>query len=1120
MKLNSEQQCAVSVEKNAVVTAGAGSGKTTVLALRFLRLIREERAKVDEILTLTFTRKAAAEMYERIYRLLGEHQGERVVADQLSRFDTAQISTLDSFCVEIVRGGGTPYGVPAGFLLDASGGAAEIQTIAMEFLLQKKNHPAMQRMLELFGVNRVLEEFWVPFGMDGVELSRTIDYKALSEKQLTVATRECDEAVSSICEAMAELVALPAESSKVVAALQEREPILEKMRECLQEREWGGLADAFTELTVGVRTPGSVKKEAAIRAKELFTDLKDSCNSGADFCAVLYSSGYVTGLAELAMEYAVLIRNYRLASGSLTFKDVMELAVEILKRDQRLRSYYKRKFRYIMIDEFQDNNRLQKELLYLLAERPDSSCEGVPSYSQLAPDKLFLVGDDKQSIYRFRGADVSVFKAIQKEFAEGKGEIIHLNSNYRSSSRLVSFFNDLFNVVMGDASAPFEAEYRTMVASEEKASGSSTIQFLIGLPGENLGGVSGEDGTLPAKQREALAVGKFIAEAVRNQTLTVEEDGRARAATYDDFAVLLRTTGNQGNYERYFRILGIPYDTREARSFFLEAPVNDIYSLLQIVVFPTDTIAYAALLRSPLIELSDDAISQLLKENLPPFDQGGEATMARKSDCEKFRKGGKLYSWCLDAVDRLTLPQLLEEIWYSWGYRYTLLRNPMYHSFLDYYDYLWSLALEIEQEGTSLVGFLERLRGNLGSFERLGELPVQKGVRRGVRIMSIHAAKGLEFPITIAGDAASSIRRGARDGRLYYMTPELGITVKLGDGEARELVNPFYEEAKAKWVEEEAAELKRLLYVAATRAENHLLIAGAMDRGKGFPGGSLLELLSWGFDSPDFESLVGNVAIRQHLTIIEPYIKDYLSKEQQALKSRRFVHDAIALYDTLPQTEYSYPPREVGTTDYTDQQSPTSDSSQQPAGYSARRIYQFDTTGTEGRHLPPLAIDPLMVDAENAKEFGSLCHHFIQDRIGEPLPARWKEKFFSSFSPEHRIALFKVAEELSGGFVASQFWRDVPRPSTIDSEFSFLAVSPAGRGLILKGRMDLIIQFEQEVWIVDFKTDSSVVPERHLNQLSTYCNIATEITGKNATGFLYYLRDGSIVSLRERSNSG
>ena len=153
-KLSPEQIRAVEVEKNAVVSAGAGSGKTTVLARRFLWLLREGRAEADQILTLTFTRKAAAEMHERIHRQLLAHREDPVVDRQLARFDHAQISTLDSFCSQIVRGDCSRFGLPGDFLLNIDAVDELAEGTALDFLLRKKDHPALARLLDFNGFTR------------------------------------------------------------------------------------------------------------------------------------------------------------------------------------------------------------------------------------------------------------------------------------------------------------------------------------------------------------------------------------------------------------------------------------------------------------------------------------------------------------------------------------------------------------------------------------------------------------------------------------------------------------------------------------------------------------------------------------------------------------------------------------------------------------------------------------------------------------------------------------------------------------------------------------------------------------------------------------------------------
>ena len=1096
--LSPQQLRAVEVEKNAVVSAGAGSGKTTVLVQRFLRLVREGRAEADQILTLTFTRKAATEMYERIHRQLLAHREDPRVSRQLPRFDKAQISTLDSFCSQIVRGDCSRFGLPGDFLLDSRDTSRTLasaeglaERTALDFLLKHKDHPAMIRLLDLNGFTRTWREFWAALAKTTFSLVKPPAFEALARKQIETGIARLGEILPRIEGYREAVMELNPKAGKTVEALQKVFRGMEDLSDGVTRGEWGRIEAAVRRFQ-GLRTPGKATKKDMTLAKEYILELKDMALDAVEYCVLLANEDYLLGIASLAKEYQEDFLKAKRRTGTLTFQDVMELAVEILKTNPPLRNFYKTRFRYIMIDEFQDNNIPQRELLYLLGEREDRQEEGVPGPEDLHPGKLYFVGDEKQSIYRFRGADVSVFKGLKAEIAAGGGEVLELNTNYRSEPGLIDFFNRIFPRIMEEEEHPFEAEFRPLKSRPPLLSEPSQIRFFLGLPmDEEEAAVS-----LPPKEREAYTLAKTILEEVGGGELGISREAGEGSADFDDFAVLLRSTGSQGLYERWFRLLDIPYEVQNLRSFYLEAPVNDIYALLQTVVYPTDTLAYAVFLRSPLVSLSDDSLSALLLADLPPFAEEGEALMLREEDRRAHRRGAELFHWCADSADSMPLPALLEELWFRRGYRYTLLQDSAYHGYLDYFDYLWALAQEAEERGLPLSRFLDDLRPSLGTYERLGDVPVQRRRRPGVKIMTIHAAKGLEFPVTILGDCGAETRKGRQGAAPFYFSPEFGLTLKLEgstDGAAAEKVNPFYRAAREENQAQEEAELKRLLYVALTRGKNHLFLAGETKKTKFDTGHSLLDLFLRGFGITEVEEIRRHPVLASHLTLMEPVARD----EVICLKDfqrRRSLEEAAALYAADPGRPCRFLRRNWGVTDYVEEER------QRVPGTEGR---------SDGRSLPPLACDPLLEELGWEASFGTLCHLLIEKRIKGFLPPGRVEALLEELPPERRGQVRAEAESLVLRFFDSPLGRSLSGAIRTESEYSFLLKKDLeGRKVFLRGKIDLLLEFPEEALVVDFKTDRIEIPGEHREQLSLYCEAAAALTGKSVRPILCYLRNG------------
>jgi ATP-dependent exoDNAse (exonuclease V) beta subunit len=254
-----------------------------------------------------------------------------------------------------------------------------------------------------------------------------------------------------------------------------------------------------------------------------------------------------------------------------------------------------------MIDEFQDDNELQKRLLFLIASEP-----GDLDRPSLAPDKLFFVGDEKQSIYLFRGADVSVFRRLSGELGT---EAIPLSRNFRSEPVIIDMINAIFPSVMAPSNPDngredFEASFERL-DTRESTSGVTPRFVYLELPYRDARGA--RDAFRDAAECEAWEVAHLVRDAVEGGSLLVADrgTGKARKARYEDFAILLRSTSKQVHFEKYLRLFGVPYGSENACGLFSEAVACDLYYALRLALYPDDRNALAAYLRSPFAGLSD-----------------------------------------------------------------------------------------------------------------------------------------------------------------------------------------------------------------------------------------------------------------------------------------------------------------------------------------------------------------------------------------------------------------------------------------------------------------------------------------------------------------------------------
>ena len=738
-----------------------------------------------------------------------------------------------------------------------------------------------------------------------------------------------------------------------------------------------------------------------------------------------------------------------------------------------------------MIDEFQDNNVSQKELLYLIAEKNGPEAPGIPGIEDLEKDKLFFVGDEKQSIYRFRGADVSVFKELKKEICGNGGISVELTKNYRSEPHLISFFNTIFPEVMKNAMEPFEAEFAPLTARGPNLQDSGKLGFLYKEYNDQR-----PEGVLPADECEAVAVARKIRHLIQDTGFSVwdQQTKESRPARYSDFALLMRSTSNQIKYERAFRAFGIPYSTQGVRSLFLEAPINDLYTALQTVFYPDDRLAFAGFLRSPFVNISDDTVIRILLENQEPFS-GDEPYLEemKAEERENYLRARELYNYLRTWADKKSIEELIFDLWYRYGYRNLIMSNTEYHEYLEYYDYLRNLARDFDSRGEGLALFLDFLRENLGKYERIPEISVIKEENEGVQILTIHKSKGLEFPVVFLCNTGNRGAGSREKSMPYYISSRFGITFnsRRNSGRKNTGYNYFYSQGEEENKRQEEAELKRLLYVAATRAEYHLFISGCHTRNNRNVRDTHLNMLINAV--PDFPGIEQNI----------PDFPEKVLFQGAEAKTRTDFQEISRKYLQTQRINFRFPRRVFSVTEL-------------------ENIVPQEEAG-EKITLMGLEIDKIVEKENLESSFGTLCHFILQRK----LEHRYEEGSFPAGIIEafgaDRFSLFSAAAlELTEKFFQSSLYRRIQKGFSLEAEVPFLYQLNSGEyDCLVQGRIDLLCTGSGEAVVVDFKTDREFSPGFHALQIALYMRAAREFTGLDTKGFCFYLREGKAEEIED-----
>lgn len=566
----------------------------------------------------------------------------------------------------------------------------------------------------------------------------------------------------------------------------EREAILAEIdrdpavRRLAVDRGLGPLSAELTGLYRAVRSGGESwdEVEQATRASL----------SGAGEAAVEDLRALFRLLRAVDSRYAALK-----GPSALDYDDLPLRVLSLLRDDPGLCRSLQRRFRYLLVDEFQDTDALQSQIItHLAGEDPE--------------DRLFLVGDPKQSIYRFRNADVRLFLEWQDRMAEGLGGVIPLAENFRCQPALVGFVNTLFARLMGERFGPLVAARTT-----EKAT-LPAVELLLAeaAEGEKTGEVAlREARLLAARLREMVEHGEELV----SECPAEDEPERRRGVRYGDIALLFRTRGRLKVFEAALREQGVPYYVAGGSGFYRKAEVRDVLALLQAVDDPADHLALAAVLRSPLFDLPDDALLLLVQgfgdlgSGLAAAAQGKTPESLDPPTRDRLVRAGRLLDRARLLRSRLSLPDLMDLLLRGTDYEAALVRLPGGEQKLANLQKLRQVAGELAGGGhLTLTDFLAYF-ARLSERSDEAEAPLETEGSNTVKLLTIHAAKGLEFPVVAVVDLAGAFPREA--GGWRYAKGR-GLAPEPGDEEAGEA----------------RAELVRLLYVAATRAKDHLLLTG------------------------------------------------------------------------------------------------------------------------------------------------------------------------------------------------------------------------------------------------------------------------------------------------------
>ncbi|MFA5159478.1 MAG: UvrD-helicase domain-containing protein [Candidatus Omnitrophota bacterium] len=1117
MTLTESQKKAVqTVGKNILVSAGAGTGKTRVLVERILYLLRTQKATITGLLVLTFTEKAANEIKIRLSSIFREWNLERPRRD----LEKAAISTFHGFALRLLKEHPIEAGVDPDFRVIETEQSGLLKEEAMHEIIAKlydEKNEAFE-LLPVYGEGAV---------RDGVlKVLTAARHEGKNLREFFLENEKKEQEVSAKREKE-----LSREAQTLIAKLKEIDALTFERFLNNEKWDWGTFRSfrEWSALYAGKRKTGW---------KEWRTLLEDLAALRIGWLAAPWTEKFKS----LALAFEAAYSAKKKEKGFLDFDDLQMKAVRLFRGEkpalQKLRERYQRDFKFILVDEFQDTNFLQMEFVELFS----------------SGSNLFMVGDYKQSIYGFRGAEPGIFLAKERLYGNSaEGERIFLSKSFRSDPPVLDFVNLFFKTLWAEDNFPFEPLFSHPMSKDKKAFQDSAVEVLVTRLKEN------EDMS-SARLREARVIATRIRELHEKDKIP-----------YGDMVVLFQAMTLSGIYENAFKSAGVPYFIVAGRGFYEQPEIQDIMSFLSHLEQPLADIPLAATLRSPLFHITDDTLFWLsrhaktknedapLCHALKTLELVHEILPEQRMRLETFLRLTRALG---ELKDRIPLSELIDKVLESTGYELSVLMDPKGMRRYANLKKLMAMVRGYETyERMTLAVFLNILKRLKAQEVRESEAQITLETNvETVRMMSVHAAKGLEFPVVFVADMGHQGSRSESKAVIAHAAD--GYAMQISDKEDSEMQKPYF----FRWVDNEIAkrdeeEWKRLFYVAVTRAKSRLFLSGVHKKKKEEKK-SFREMASW----MDWAMAICEdmpVLVQDSLKGLARTAPISATQKLIDIGTVKIMHDKECPAESQERTTKNFRERietSIKNINWKDN-IPTNPEVRIPGSSSPRSIdlpvsayvlfqkdpkefwrrYQIGWTvlvqdSLKGltRTAPISATQKLInigtvgenewagedvifnEDDFSAADFGTAMHGFFEHLNFESceyfLEPAALERVFSRFGTDALNEVRKIIQD----FMGQPVFRELQKAKQVKREIDF--VLNERRGLI-HGKIDILFEDEKGEWhILDYKTAVGDEKAAHKSaydlQLEIYAIAAERILKLPVrSAIIYYLKNQKTVAL-------
>ena len=826
-----------SLGESLIVEAAAGTGKTTELVGRIVAVLASGLTTVDRVVAVTFTRKAAGELKLRLRQTLdsarAQARGPSVthLEDALARLEEARIGTIHSFCAEILRQRPVEAEIDPAFRELSEYEARRLYSQAFYAWFQHHlgaSSPGLRRALvrlarpdfwdtrspieRLQAAGRQLIEwrdFPTPWRQELFDRQGAIDHLVALARVLAALASQCSNPSDSLFKAVRPAMDLVAWVDRAgpdsLPDADTLEGLLVRLR--TQVKTWNGRGK-FADV---------VARQDVVELRDrLLADLQSfQMHSGADLAALLRAEMW---------DLVGRFEQIKLRAGGLDFVDLLIRARNLIRNDAEVRRYLQGRFTHLFIDEFQDTDPLQVEILLLLSADDPAQADWLEV--RPIPGKLFLVGDPKQSIYRFRRADVVLYQQVSKALVDRGVGLVHLTRSFRAVPAIQQFINAAFEPEMQENNATGQPQYVPLEPHREPPRGRPSLVALpVGRPFGKRGAVTREavGAALPA------TVAAFLEWLLSDSKWKIQdpEDPGGRIPIEPRHVCLLfrhfiwGKTDTTREFLRELEARGLAHVLVGARSFHQREEVETLRAALTAIEWPDDELSLFAALKGSLFAIPDAVLLRFRQAfgRLHPFRRLPEEI---ESDFRPLAEAlgtlGKLHRGRNHRPIVATVHELLEATRAHAGFALRPAGNQVLANVYRVCDLARSFELG---GGISFRGFVEELAAQAERPSQV-ETPALEEGADGVRVMTVHTAKGLEFPVVVLADLPARIAR--TDPDMCIDARRRLCAMPLVDCLPWDLLDHRHEE-----VERDRAEGVRVAYVAATRARDLLVVPAIGD---------------------------------------------------------------------------------------------------------------------------------------------------------------------------------------------------------------------------------------------------------------------------------------------------